>query len=405
MRRFLLIAFLALGYSFGGAMPANAQAVEVVQEAGRTRIRMAGLTAATSWATSTTSGWIDVRRYGAYDHVFSYTVADGSVSAISVSLQCSTDGLTVGSTIVTLTGTGTTTGTQGRGTGGCGYVRGAINSMTGTATITPMWVGFPTINAGGGGVTCSNDYAIVYYLSSGSACALFTSGRVPFAGANGLLGDSANLSFNSSTLTLATTSMVADSFGFTGQNLAQNKIAYGYNSINFTSYAAEMFDISGQTGAVKVPSGALYGWTPSSVLAGTSIDTGLSRISPGLVAVGSGSTANMLGSLRATGLQAITFGTSSGVTIISTGTPSCSGAGCALLAASQNSSGKVTTTTTGAGTDITITFSAAFNNAPACVASNETTAGVVRAISTTTTVHLIGTTVNGDSLAWWCGGH
>lgn len=103
-------------------------------------------------------------------------------------------------------------------------------------------------------------------------------------------------------------------------------------------------------------------------------------------------------------LGAITFATSGGKAIISTGAPTCSGAGCALGAAAQNSSGKVTTTTTGAA-DITITFSVAFANAPACAASNETTANLLRAISTTTTVHLIGVTVNGDSLAWTCVGH
>ena len=63
--------------------------------------------------------------------------------------------------------------------------------------------------------------------------------------------------------------------------------------------------------------------------------------------------------------------------------------------------GKVTTGT-GSPTSCTITFATAWTNAPACMVTNETTANLARAVSTTTTVTLSGTLVAGDVLAYMC---
>lgn len=72
--------------------------------------------------------------------------------------------------------------------------------------------------------------------------------------------------------------------------------------------------------------------------------------------------------------------------------------------AGQDSAGKVTTGT-GSPTSCTVTFASAWVTAPACVVSNETTANLARATSTTTTVVLAGTMVAGDVLAYICMGY
>lgn len=64
-------------------------------------------------------------------------------------------------------------------------------------------------------------------------------------------------------------------------------------------------------------------------------------------------------------------------------------------------SGKITVGAT-AGTSCTVTFTTAWTNAPACTVTNETTANLLRATSTTTTVILAGTMVAGDVLAYIC---
>jgi len=63
--------------------------------------------------------------------------------------------------------------------------------------------------------------------------------------------------------------------------------------------------------------------------------------------------------------------------------------------------GKVTTGT-GSPTSCTVTFATTWTNAPACTVTNETTANLARAVSTTTTVVLSGTFVAGDVLSYIC---
>lgn len=92
------------------------------------------------------------------------------------------------------------------------------------------------------------------------------------------------------------------------------------------------------------------------------------------------------------------------IPVLLDGTPTCSGNGCVLLTGSINSSGKLTTTTTGA-VSITVTFSSAFTNAPACPVTNETTANLFRGTSTTTTLVISGVAVAGDTLSYNCVGH
>lgn len=75
-----------------------------------------------------------------------------------------------------------------------------------------------------------------------------------------------------------------------------------------------------------------------------------------------------------------------------------------LVTGSTDVAGKVNSATTGAFTG-TITFGKVWARAPACTVTNETTANLARAASTTTAVAIIGVTVSGDVLAYHCFGY
>jgi len=70
----------------------------------------------------------------------------------------------------------------------------------------------------------------------------------------------------------------------------------------------------------------------------------------------------------------------------------------------NDTAGKVTTGT-GVPSSCVLTFSPPYANAPACTTTNETTANLLRATSTTTTITLAGTMVAGDVLAYICAGY
>lgn len=69
-----------------------------------------------------------------------------------------------------------------------------------------------------------------------------------------------------------------------------------------------------------------------------------------------------------------------------------------------DAAGKVTVGAT-SGTSCTVTFVAAYAKAPACAASNETTAALVRATSTVSAVVLAGSFTAADVLAYNCVGY
>lgn len=75
-----------------------------------------------------------------------------------------------------------------------------------------------------------------------------------------------------------------------------------------------------------------------------------------------------------------------------------------LNTGSADSAGKVTATGTGASTAV-ITFGTAFARAPACYATNETTAVLARAVSTTSTLSIAGALVSGDVVSYGCLGY
>lgn len=93
----------------------------------------------------------------------------------------------------------------------------------------------------------------------------------------------------------------------------------------------------------------------------------------------------------------VSNGTTPGVS--DTSANSC-GSGTQTIVGNDNA-GKVTVIGS-VGTSCTVTFATAFANAPSCSVTNETTANLSRATSTTTTVILAGTFLENDVLAYGC---
>lgn len=100
------------------------------------------------------------------------------------------------------------------------------------------------------------------------------------------------------------------------------------------------------------------------------------------------------------GAGSITIAQNGSAPFFSSGTPSIAGNG-TLNSGSKDSAGKVASTGTGAST-VVLTFSTTFTNAPACLVTNETTANLVRPVSTTTTLTLNATVVTGDKISYIC---
>lgn len=130
------------------------------------------------------SQWYDVGQYGVYDHVLTANI-NGSVSALTIALQCSNDGSTVLSTIGT---SSAITGVRIVGGGSCNYVRATISAYTGTGRVVPTWTGY--VDAG----TVAGTLA-VQGISGGQALDVnmaqidgiaVASGAIPVTNLNGL---------------------------------------------------------------------------------------------------------------------------------------------------------------------------------------------------------------------------
>lgn len=85
------------------------------------------------------------------------------------------------------------------------------------------------------------------------------------------------------------------------------------------------------------------------------------------------------------------------------GRPGVTACGTSATIVGNDEAGKVTTQTTGVAACV-LTFQQVWTNAPSCMVTNETTANLLRAVSTTSNVTLNGTTVAGDVLAYLCVG-
>lgn len=138
-----------------------------------------------------------------------------------------------------------------------------------------------------------------------------------------------------------------------------------------------------------------WGWCSS--VTNSTCDTGLSRNAAGVVEFNNGTT----GTFRdARGRHYLGGGVAPAVT--NTTANSCGTTAASLVG--SDIAGKVTVGAT-AGTSCTVTFTTAFTNPPACSASDESTAVLTRASSTTTTVILAGVFTAGDVVAYQCLGY
>lgn len=131
-----------LGVTIGGGQP-----YVLVVHPGYIRIQYGTLFNAGSTA------WVDIAPYGISQYALSTTFR-GAPSAITVALQCSTDGTTVGSTIAT--STAVTADTQ-TGTASCKFVRVTTSSITGSSAIDIVVTGASPVAGSAVTVTGSVD--------------------------------------------------------------------------------------------------------------------------------------------------------------------------------------------------------------------------------------------------------
>lgn len=157
--------------------------------------------------------------------------------------------------------------------------------------------------------------------------------------------------------------------------------------------------VNGNLGAtgLKQISSAIIKWVNSANANSGTVDLGLERVSDGVLGVDSGSA----GTFRDLKLRNLIG--SNNAAIYSDGTPSIAGNG-TLNTGSKDSAGKITSTGTGAST-VVLTFANTFTRAPSCFVTNETTANLVRPVSTTTTLTLNATVVTNDVLSYQCLGY
>lgn len=125
MRRFLfLLALLTL--------PAVVGAQQLREDATTVRFQFAPLTATGAGPE------FNVQAYGVAEHTLVY-LTRGTVSAVTIALECSTDG---GATFGTSIGSAsTTTGGRIAGTAYCTHIRPNVTTLTGGGSIVPVYTG------------------------------------------------------------------------------------------------------------------------------------------------------------------------------------------------------------------------------------------------------------------------
>lgn len=288
-----------------------------------------------------------------------------------------------------------------------GIIAGQNCTSTGNSTVTAASAAFVRINvtafSGGTSPVVSVNYTGWSYNPSGGGGGSGTVGSCAAAG-NAYYA-------TSGTTTSCDTSLVdSGSGGLTFANgtaivptiIFANSSAYGFYSpsagniglaTGSVSHDSEVFT---NTGATKVISGGLFGWTTSATDATGSVDTSISRSAADVLAVGNTSgTPDTSGKVKAAGYMSV-------------GTTFTSGGGCTeSTLVGGATAGKFASGTTGScATTITMGNSASAPNGWICnVADISTAIAGVTSASTQTTATISVTTTSGNTVAFSCMGY
>lgn len=224
--------------------------------------------------------------------------------------------------------------------------------------------------------TCSGGYVSAVSALGALTCTTAPSGsgaanRIGFWSSASALSSSANFTYTSGALNSTSTSA--------------NAVTVGRQGTTDPALKVDASVASSATGIGITARAATAGVTLAAISSGSNEQLKITGKGTGSVQIGT--------HLETTGTAPAVSNTSAN---------SC-GTTAATIVGTDNG-GKVTVGAV-SGTSCTVTFATAFTNAPACVANNETTANLLNAISTTTTVILSGTMVGGDVLTYVCMGY
>ncbi len=149
--------------------------------------------------------------------------------------------------------------------------------------------------------------------------------------------------------------------------------------------------------------GKYLAWSSGNASGNTSGDVGLQRNAAATLEINNGGATGCATLANCADLKLRhTLASGSAPTVADTSAASC-GTTAATIAGSDGAH-RITVGTVG-GTSCTVTFGTAWTTAPSCIATNETTANLLRATASTTTVIVAGTMVAADKLAVLCVGY
>jgi len=357
-----------------------------------------------------------------------YGISDTSANFLAAITNETGSGLVVGNNTPTLItpilGVATATSINGltitTSTGTITITNGKVVSFSNTLTFTGTDSSSVAFGAGGTvvytGVTSLSSLATVGTITSGTWSGSFgvisganltnltaanitgtntlpdgvLSTNVPLLNANNsftgsnrfgdAVGDSFSVGLTPPTVTTLYQGFIGTAFITGGTNAAGSEADFGLNAVYNSGFKYRLTDYAERIAFNTTGNGEITFSTAASGTAGNAL-----TFTDRFVILQNGSF-NILGS--------VTFGS---------GTPGIAGNG-TLNTGSKDMAGKVTATGTGAST-IVLTFANTFTHAPACVVTNETTANLVRPVSTTTTLTINATIVTNDSISYICTGY
>lgn len=171
--------------------------------------------------------------------------------------------------------------------------------VLGVATATSLAIGGATC---GSNVFCATGAA---NISGAVTLGSLTNGRITFSGASGLLGDSATLLYDGTTLQVKNNSgifkITNTSEGTTPLQVDVNNVAIGLGvastGSNNITLGPGVRNFTVDSTSVKIGTSIPLGWVASGTSQSGTLDAALSRISAGVIGIGTGAAGSMAGSL------------------------------------------------------------------------------------------------------------